>query len=1459
MKVRIDVYTVPDFSKLKISMDFEPENGDSTLHVAVRHRNVELVWKTLNEPGIDVNHLNVNRKTPLHLACAVGHVSIIWLLVAFGADVFKRDRKHACAYDFEIVQMIVSSNVWQSSLTSIHGDSSLHGAIKNGDWPWEEVKTLIEQQNVLVNSTNSYNETPLHLACACGYIDIVELLMSNGADMYKRDWYNNTAIHRAIIKGHEDIVDYFITNYRYDVTMKGYQGRTPLHLACCLGNTTLINDLVLKYHFSEIAVGDASTLTPLHLAVMYNQIAVARQLIAYGHPVDCVNENKETPLHFACFSGRHPFISMFVHKHQANLNFCDKDENKPLNKAVLGGHNNTVQMLISEFGCSQNIKGYEGRSLLHQACIKGNVDLSIMLITVFNLSSSSPDDSGNTPLHLACWSGHMELASLLITKFSCPVDIKNQNNETPLHISCSFGYHNIVRMLVLEHRADINACDKQNNTPINIAALNGQNETVKLLKNEFGCRFKLKGSLLLSLHCACKGNAELVVMLITDLDIDPSSADDSGDTLLHRACSGGHEELARLLITRYNCQLVNIKNNKKETPLHVACSRGHLSVVKMLISKNADVNICDYEKNTPVNTAVLGKHTEIVEFLISKSKCSAQIKGCKGRTLLHQACYKGSIKLSVMLIRDFHLDPSSADDNGNTPLHMACLGDHEKLARLLITNYKCPVDIKNDEGWTPLHFTCLYGHLSIVMMLISEYKAEKNVCNNQGDTPLHKTAEGGHTHLLKLLIKDFEINPEIAGFQGRTPLHTACSKDHDSTARLLISSFQLSLLKTDDYGNTPLHISAMYGQSKCVHMLLYEYHAPVLLRNKSGLTAKEVCTDSNILNAIKYYLKQEESELQSEYKKLQDISTQKYLGAQKLSRIFVVGNIQSGKSTLIESLKREFFFWSFSEVSEDVVPPHTCGIIPSVHFSKAWGRILYYDFAGDPEYYSSHSAILLNVIHSHVGTNLFLIVVNLTKEYNSICAELGYWFSFIYNHTNSELTNACKVLIVGSHADLIDDLEENTKISKLTKDYAAQKVVNVVALNCRRPRSSQLLRRSISQILMFTPSYFLSLNGAILLGLLEKDFKSVVTCKLEQVLSHIAETDICLPKAARSLYVILDELHSLGLLMIIEKSDRIEYTSTDITLLLNVPKLTHEVHQLLFSDHPTTYTMTPQLPTAPCSISMGILPVNYLNDILPKYITVECLVQLQYCQEFNHAVVNLDYSVAPTEASNVPALFYFPALCKIERKKNIVTPPNYKYNIGWFAECCGKFDYFPPRFLHVLLLQLAFKFAQPVAPCEMLGRSEVEIEMLKSNCRCTMWKNGIHWHMEEGVECIVELVSNSKGLVVITKSDEVHVSKYKCTDMLFKIIDMAMQAKAEFCRSISLKQYLMLLNCDDISSFSNQDKLFDMSDVDRVLKEGKDSVLSITGKWPVKTTTLAHLRKFTFWGKMTTHELVTFA
>ena len=206
---------------------------------------------------------------------------------------------------------------------------------------------------------------------------------------------------------------------------------------------------------------------------------------------------------------------------------------------------------------------------------------------------------------------------------------------------------------------------------------------------------------------------------------------------------------------------------------------------------------------------------------------------------------------------------------------------------------------------------------------------------------------------------------------------------------------------------------------------------------------------------------------------------------------------------------------------------------------------------------------------------------------------------------------------------------------------------------------------------------------------------------------------------------------------------------------------------------------------------MGLFPENFISSRLPDHITKECLVQLQYCQEIRHADVGLDYSVIQNaEVSDV--LLYFPALCQLETEHaNWLHDPNLDFSIGWFAKCRGKLDYFPPRFLHVLLLRLIFMYALPAGTTPMSDLN-LGIDLQDQNCHCTMWKKGIHWLMREGVECIVELVNESKGVVVMSLSNpesSISINAFTC---LHKLLMSSLKQKLSFVICVSSILHLEL-------------------------------------------------------------------
>ena len=297
----------------------------------------------------------------------------------------------------------------------------------------------------------------------------------------------------------------------------------------------------------------------------------------------------------------------------------------------------------------------------------------------------------------------------------------------------------------------------------------------------------------------------------------------------------------------------------------------------------------------------------------------------------------------------------------------------------------------------------------------------------------------------------------------------------------------------------------------------------------------------------------------------------------------------------------------------------------------------------------------------------------------------------------------------------------------------------------------------------------------------------------------------------------------------------------DHVLLLNISKLTNEVHKLLFS---TASDLADNVTTI--YANMGVLPESYLNSILPEHITTDCLVQLQYCQPFSHIEVKADY--IETSASQDFKLFYFPALCTANKKQFTITSREFDFYIGCYIECKESFDYFPPHFLHVMLLRLAYSYALQAHENVSIDSEPHLARVQHYNRRCTMWKNGIHWLMREGVECFVEMVNNSKGIVIVTKCKKAQNSI--CIEMLFKITREIQEAKEDFCEPIVLQHYQM--NSDNPASFAKKDKLFAMSEVERALREGTPSIVSIdiNGCGDLDTVKVNHFMKCTLWSKL---------
>ena len=701
----------------------------------------------------------------------------------------------------------------------------------------------------------------------------------------------------------------------------------------------------------------------------------------------------------------------------------------------------------------------------------------------------------------------------------------------------------------------------------------------------------------------------------------------------------------------------------------------------------------------------------------------------------------------------------------------------------------------------------------------------------------------GKQEVALALIKEFCCDIKSKGYRGRSALHSACAGGHADMVKCL--SKYISPLVIDNNGNTPLFTSSAFGHSECVEALL-ELNAPVLIRNNDGKTPKDVAK-GGIKSLLERYTATNSTFL-VRYDTIQKHAKNKYSGPEHITRIFVLGNPGAGKSSFIASLKREGFFESLWRVSESSVPPHTAGIVPSIHTSKHYGRVLFYDFAGDAEYYSSHAAILENLASTRNGDNIFFIVADLREDNHRISCLLNYWVSFIgYQCFENRKPY---LVILGSHLDLVGARGEGVyKFEKIVRDVTETgdlRHSGCFTLDCCKPGSREInsVVQHIKMLVKDSPRYSLSPESSVLLGLLEKYFQHVTACPIQTIISHIEDTKVYLPTDVESLRKKLFELHELGLLFMI-KGDK-----NDVHLILNISRLTHDVHQLLFSDK--AIERLREKSGNASLFHVGIVSEGLLSEVLPAHITKQILIQLQYCQVIHHKDVGT-FSSSDQCDSSVQSYLFFPALCSAEKSDTAwVTSPDLNYGIGWLARCTDPRDYFAPRFHHVLFLRLVFKFALSDSPTNQPLDASSDHKYFPHYCR--MWKTGVYWISEDGIWCMVELINSSTEVVVLTKAKQSLTDQ--CVQVFNNIISCVMEAMAEFCHSIQPKMFF--LDSTDESDYLSVDNLFELDKVEKALASSQgEGVVSVTRKRCMEQERLLFLHKFSLWHSLFPMDLVS--
>ncbi|KAF5561659.1 ankyrin protein [Fusarium phyllophilum] len=480
------------------------------LEILVQHIDVDQVWR--NERLIHMacfkgwkgvvdklieKHANLNdpprdlpKASPVALAVESGHSDILRALLAAGAA----------------VECPVSGM-----------SSPLHIAVAAQNLLGCE---LLLDAGCQVNAEDKYGSTALSIAADLNDLDMVECLVSHGADPSKPDY--ETPLHIAVDWGNFEMAEVILSSRFFsDIDAKGEKEYTSLGIAATTGRLDIVSMLLDHGADPNMRNGQHNSSAPLHIAANKGHRSIVTELLKRGADPYPETTKESSAFHAACIGGWLEVIETFlevVDDVSELVNFEWGWAGTPLKAAASGGRLDAVKLLLSK-GADPNkqlqSKANRGQTVIHAATEGGNTQvLEAILDTVDDSSLEIRDRAQRTPLWYACVEGHEDMVKYLLERGASTDAIfddgeniiptivsggseknlklvleKNPNldtdciladGETPLFKAIYSGHGKIVSIL-LDRGADVNRRSKYGNVPVFGAITNRQNETLRIL------------------------------------------------------------------------------------------------------------------------------------------------------------------------------------------------------------------------------------------------------------------------------------------------------------------------------------------------------------------------------------------------------------------------------------------------------------------------------------------------------------------------------------------------------------------------------------------------------------------------------------------------------------------------------------------------------------------------------------------------------------------------------------------------------------------------------------------------------------------------------------------------------------------------------------------------------------------------------------------------------------------
>ncbi|EYC43116.1 hypothetical protein Y032_0502g2614 [Ancylostoma ceylanicum] len=357
---------------------------------------------------------------------------------------------------------------------------ALHYAAETMDL--EMFQKILEQDPSLLDCEDKNGHTPLLMAVMGGRTDLVELLLSRGANIAHCDRDGHSAVHWAVVCGQLETLTYLLS-----------QG-------------------------ADVEAPDILKAAPLHYATASEEIApelalsILHTLLKHGAKPNCRDIDERTPILWAASNGNLEAMHS-LKQAGGDLMAVDRDRLGVIHCAASHGYHETIDFImesVPRFSVDQ--KDRAGHTALFYAVTYGHYEVAKRLLD-YGANPNHQDHRLRTPSHCAAAKGQMRMLKLL-KQYNASFEIQNYRGDLPVHEAVQTGSKDVVEWLLALQPSSINAASHEGRTCLHLAAAQGNLEMVILLCTK-GCFVNplmlYKGNLYTPLDVARRKDHQVVV------------------------------------------------------------------------------------------------------------------------------------------------------------------------------------------------------------------------------------------------------------------------------------------------------------------------------------------------------------------------------------------------------------------------------------------------------------------------------------------------------------------------------------------------------------------------------------------------------------------------------------------------------------------------------------------------------------------------------------------------------------------------------------------------------------------------------------------------------------------------------------------------------------------------------------------------------------------------------------